>query len=149
MTGLATAPLDDPLVLEDVGLLLLSIGRETCCILGRHAVGISRLYACLSWIISLLRQRIYQSLQKAGALLRLHLVDGRLRRASLGGRVGESAAILEDLTRRFARPAVTTGGLDAVLQTYHRDGARRVIEFIVAQINRANGVPDANAETGE
>ena len=32
----------------------------------------------------------------AAALLRLHLVDGRLRRASLGGRVGESAAILED-----------------------------------------------------
>ena len=32
----------------------------------------------------------------AKALLRLHLVDGRLRRASLGGRVGESAAILED-----------------------------------------------------
>ncbi|OCB35473.1 hypothetical protein A5676_24010 [Mycobacterium malmoense] len=32
----------------------------------------------------------------AAALLRLHLVDGRLRRASLGGVVGESAAILED-----------------------------------------------------
>ncbi|MDI3315355.1 MAG: thioredoxin domain-containing protein [Mycobacterium sp.] len=32
----------------------------------------------------------------AGALIRLHLVDGRLRRASLGGVVGESAAILED-----------------------------------------------------
>jgi uncharacterized protein len=32
----------------------------------------------------------------ATALLRLHLVDGRLRRASLGGRVGESTAILED-----------------------------------------------------
>jgi uncharacterized protein len=32
----------------------------------------------------------------AAALLRLHVVDGRLRRASLGGRVGESAAILED-----------------------------------------------------
>ena len=32
----------------------------------------------------------------AGALLDLHLVDGRLRRASLGGRVGDSAAILED-----------------------------------------------------
>ncbi len=32
----------------------------------------------------------------AKALLRLHLVDGRLRRASLGGQVGESAAILED-----------------------------------------------------
>ncbi|WNG91861.1 thioredoxin domain-containing protein [Mycobacterium sp. ITM-2016-00318] len=34
--------------------------------------------------------------QCANALLNLHLVDGRLRRASLGGQVGESAAILED-----------------------------------------------------
>lgn len=32
----------------------------------------------------------------AAKLLDLHLVDGRLRRASLGGRVGDSAAILED-----------------------------------------------------
>ena len=32
----------------------------------------------------------------ARAILNLHLVDGRLRRASLGGRVGDSAAILED-----------------------------------------------------
>ena len=32
----------------------------------------------------------------ASAVLDLHLVDGRLRRASLGGRVGDSAAILED-----------------------------------------------------
>ncbi len=32
----------------------------------------------------------------AGALLDRHLVDGRLRRASLGGVVGDSAAILED-----------------------------------------------------
>jgi uncharacterized protein len=32
----------------------------------------------------------------ATALVERHLVDGRLRRASLGGRVGESAAILED-----------------------------------------------------
>ncbi|CQD13640.1 transmembrane protein [Mycobacterium europaeum] len=32
----------------------------------------------------------------ATALLGLHLVDGRLRRASLGGVVGDSAAILED-----------------------------------------------------
>jgi uncharacterized protein YyaL (SSP411 family) len=32
----------------------------------------------------------------ATALTVLHLVDGRLRRASLGGRVGDSAAILED-----------------------------------------------------
>lgn len=58
------------------------------------------------------------------------------------------AAILEDLTQRFARPAVTTGGIDPVLQTYHRDGQRRVIEFIVSQINRSQGV-DVNAEDPE
>jgi uncharacterized protein YyaL (SSP411 family) len=34
--------------------------------------------------------------QCARGLLDLHLVDGRLRRASLGGRVGDSVAILED-----------------------------------------------------
>lgn len=55
------------------------------------------------------------------------------------------AAILEDLTQRFARPAVTHGGIDAVLQTYHRDGMRRVIEHIVGMINRAHGV-DVNQE---
>lgn len=32
----------------------------------------------------------------AKALVHLHIVDGRLRRASLGGQVGDSAAILED-----------------------------------------------------
>ena len=32
----------------------------------------------------------------AESLLDLHVVDGRLRRASLGGVVGDSAAILED-----------------------------------------------------
>ncbi len=36
------------------------------------------------------------ALRCAAAVVGLHLVDGRLRRASLGGRVGESAAILED-----------------------------------------------------
>jgi len=34
--------------------------------------------------------------QCARAIVDLHIVDGRLRRASLGGRVGDSAAILED-----------------------------------------------------
>ena len=36
------------------------------------------------------------ALRCAASVVGLHLVDGRLRRASLGGRVGESAAILED-----------------------------------------------------
>ncbi|VWD22318.1 hypothetical protein [Burkholderia contaminans] len=56
------------------------------------------------------------------------------------------AAILEELTRVFARPAVTVGGIDAILQTYLRDGQRRVIDFIVTQINRANGVQTENGE---
>src|SRR6202007_461366 len=34
--------------------------------------------------------------QCARWVVALHVVDGRLRRASLGGRVGDSAAILED-----------------------------------------------------
>lgn len=55
------------------------------------------------------------------------------------------AAILEHLIQVFARPAVVTGGIDAVLATYQRDGQRRVLEFITSQINRANGV-DVNEE---
>lgn len=46
----------------------------------------------------------------------------------------------EALVRRFSRPAVTQGGIDAVLQTYHRMGAQAVIQHIVQQINLANGV---------
>lgn len=56
------------------------------------------------------------------------------------------AAILEHLTRTFARPAVVKGGIDAVLETYQRDGQRRVLEFIVNQINRAHGVDVNNQE---
>lgn len=52
------------------------------------------------------------------------------------------AAILEHLIRAFARPAVVSGGIDAVLETYQRDGQRRVLEFITNQINRANGVQE-------
>jgi uncharacterized protein YyaL (SSP411 family) len=42
------------------------------------------------------REYLDAAAQCARSLLALHLVDGRLRRASLGGRVGDSAAILED-----------------------------------------------------
>ena len=48
--------------------------------------------------------------------------------------------ILEDLIRRFVRPSVSTGGIDAVLQTYERMGQRKPLDFITTQINRANGV---------
>lgn len=57
------------------------------------------------------------------------------------------AAILEHLTQAFARPPVTSGGIDAVLQTYERGGQRKVLDFIVNQINRANGVePEPTGE---
>lgn len=54
------------------------------------------------------------------------------------------AAILEDLIARFSRPTVTKGGIDAVLETYHRAGQRSVVDWIVAQINRAHGVDDVD-----
>lgn len=54
----------------------------------------------------------------------------------------DGAQILEELVRRFSRPAVDEGGIDAILKTYKRAGAREVIEFIVARINQANGVND-------
>lgn len=59
------------------------------------------------------------------------------------------AAVLEDLIQRFARPQVNSGGIDAVLKTYERGGMRLVLDFITAQINRANGVPDESADQGE
>lgn len=51
----------------------------------------------------------------ARVLVALHMVDGRLRRASLGGRVGESAAILED-------HAMLATGLLALYQLTTEDG---------------------------
>lgn len=50
--------------------------------------------------------------------------------------------ILEDLIARFVRPAVTDGGIDAVLKTFERQGQRKPLDFIMQQINRANGAPD-------
>lgn len=52
------------------------------------------------------------------------------------------AAVLEDLIQRFTQPAVTDGGIDAVLKTYQRMGQRRVLDHIISRINRANGVPE-------
>lgn len=54
--------------------------------------------------------------------------------------------ILDDLIRRFKRPPVSVGGIDAVLQTYDRAGQRKPLDFIMKQIKRANGAPDDNQE---
>lgn len=56
------------------------------------------------------------------------------------------AAILEDLVRMFSKAAVTEGGIDAVLKTYHRMGQADVVQHIVRQINIANRVDDAPQE---
>lgn len=50
--------------------------------------------------------------------------------------------VLDDLYRRFCQPAVTSGGIDAVIKTYHRAGARAVVEYILARVNQANGVDE-------
>lgn len=51
------------------------------------------------------------------------------------------AAILDQLITRFAKGAVSKGGIDAVLQTYENGGARKVLDFICNQINLAHNVP--------
>lgn len=56
--------------------------------------------------------------------------------------IPEGAQILDELTRVFCRPPVRKGGIDAVLETFHRGGSRSVIEYIVARINQAHGVYD-------
>ena len=56
------------------------------------------------------------------------------------------AAILESLITRYSQPAVTDGGIDAVLKTYERMGSTKVVHFIVGQINRANGVEPTDIE---
>lgn len=48
--------------------------------------------------------------------------------------------ILDHLIVKFTRPPVTEGGIDAVLKTYLRQGTRMPLDYIVTQINRANGV---------
>lgn len=52
----------------------------------------------------------------------------------------EGRMCLELLIRRFARNAVTVGGIDAVLKTYQQDGSRKVLDHIMNQINIANGL---------
>lgn len=66
--------------------------------------------------------------------------------AQLFERDAGGAAILEELVRLFARPAVSDGGIEAILKTYERAGQRKVLDFIMSKINQANGVPDDATE---
>ena len=58
----------------------------------------------------------------------------------------EGAIVLEVLINRFARNAVTVGGIDAILKTYQQSGHREVLDHIMLRINRANGVQDQPEE---
>lgn len=57
--------------------------------------------------------------------------------------------VLEALIVRFTRPPVTDGGIDAVLKTFNRAGQRMPLDFIVTQINRANGVETTGEDNVE
>ena len=59
------------------------------------------------------------------------------------------ALVLDHLISVFTQQAVTDGGIDAVLKTYQRMGQRRVLDHIVNQINRANGVPEPQGESDD
>lgn len=52
----------------------------------------------------------------------------------------EGRMCLELLIQRFARDAVTTGGIDAILKTYMQAGHREVLDHILLRINRVNDV---------
>ena len=60
--------------------------------------------------------------------------------------------ILDELVRRFGQQVYVRGGHEADRETCYRAGAQSVINFILGQINRANGVDDdtdATIEAGD
>lgn len=54
--------------------------------------------------------------------------------------------ILEDLIARFSGHKGHSTGIDRILDTHERVGRMQVLEFIMSQINRANGVADQPEE---
>lgn len=54
----------------------------------------------------------------------------------------EGRLILEDLVKRFASNPYVKGGLEADRETCYRAGKSSVPNFILQQINIANGVND-------
>lgn len=53
-----------------------------------------------------------------------------------------SAEVLDEITRRFGREAYVKGGTEGDRETCYRAGQRSVLDFILMQINRADGVND-------
>src|SRR6201999_2192631 len=92
---------DDPQRLERVRTALLAArltraqpGRDDKVVTAWNGLAITALAEAS---VALDRPEFLDAAMRcARSLVDLHIVGGRLRRASLGGRVGDSAAILED-----------------------------------------------------
>jgi hypothetical protein len=54
--------------------------------------------------------------------------------------------VLEDLAQRFCGRVYVPGGHDGERETCFRSGRREVVEFILRQINRANGAEPTTEE---
>lgn len=52
------------------------------------------------------------------------------------------AEVLNELTRRFGRAVYVTGGNEGDRETCYRAGQRSVLDFILREINLADGVDD-------
>lgn len=52
------------------------------------------------------------------------------------------AEVLDEITSRFGREAYVKGGTEGDRETCYRAGQRSVLDFILMQINRADGVND-------
>lgn len=48
--------------------------------------------------------------------------------------------VLQDLIYRFGRTGSSNQGIDRVLDTFERQGSRKVLDHIVLKINQSNGV---------
>lgn len=54
--------------------------------------------------------------------------------------------VLEDLVQRFSGRVYVPGGQEGERETCFRSGRREVVEFILRQINRANGAEPSPEE---
>lgn len=59
----------------------------------------------------------------------------------------EGALVLEDMTRRFGGNLFVKGGEEGRRQTDHNLGKRFVLDFILGQINLANGAPPPDEDS--
>lgn len=55
------------------------------------------------------------------------------------------AQVLEHLILRFGGAAYVKGGHEADRETCYRAGQRAVVDYLIAMINRANGLTSENA----